>query len=106
MAEKKQQQRPPFQKFNPVDVDRSQSPGLGKVSADAEPGWKEVIAVEYLSVRSAPTMAGEVLLYLTRGRKYLVELSGKTWLKIKHPKLGERIGYVSASILKDQPVKE
>jgi len=69
------------------------------------PVWQEVVAQEFLAVRTAPSVTADVLVYLTRNKKYMVEISGKPWLKIKHNALGDRIGYVSATILKDQPVK-
>jgi hypothetical protein len=103
MSEKKQP-RTTFQ-FKPVDVDAPVNSTPSPVATDAASSWKEVVATDYLSVRTAPNPTAEVLLYLTRGRKYMVESSGKPWLKVKHPKLGDRIGYVSATILKDQPVK-
>jgi hypothetical protein len=68
------------------------------------PVWRDVVAIDYMTVRSAPNPTADVLIILTRGHAYSVEASGKPWLKIKHPKLGDRIGYVSSSILNDQPV--
>jgi hypothetical protein len=100
----KNKQRPQFQQFKAADVDNPLA--LYQDTIVPVDNWKEVVAVEYLSVRTAPNGTAEVLLYLTRGRKYMVEVSGKPWLKVKHPKLGERIGYVSATILNDQPEKK
>ena len=101
----KNKQRPTVQNFTrPVNVDEPLVNVPPQVAVEPT-GWIAVVATEYLSVRSAPNQTAEVLLILTRGKTYMVEASGRPWLKIKHPKLIDRIGYVSCTILKDQPEK-
>jgi hypothetical protein len=106
MTDKNAKRRTNFQQFKPIDVDAPIQTAPSRDMADTQSIWKEVVAMEYMSVRTAPNPTAEVLLYLTRGRTYMVELSGKPWLKVKHPKLGDQIGYVSCTILNDQPVKK
>lgn len=68
--------------------------------------WVSVIPMEYFMVRDTPSITGKPLLVLTRGKPVEVVKSGKPWLKIRHPKLNGKIGYVSATILNDQPRKK
>lgn len=68
--------------------------------------WASVIPLEYFTVRETPTLTGKPLLILTRGKAVEVVKSGKPWLKVRHPKLGDKIGYVSATILENQPRKK
>ena len=62
--------------------------------------WIEVKVMEYLNVRSAPTISAPILCLLTINMTVLVEDSGKPWLRVKHSRIPNGgIGYVSSSIL-------
>lgn len=88
------------------DTDKAESSDTDKPEKNSKKAeWIVVIPLEYFAIRSAPTVSAPVLLYATRGKPLSVEKSGKPWLKVKHPKLADRIGYISATVLDGQPKK-